>query len=157
MNNLVPNRTGINSIGVRHRLGGGILGIWATDWIHNLHSDPPYPRNALPDPIDLGDHLGNIIPSAGIGVVIGGIVCELARRANTAVSLRRTRLVASSTALAIGLALNNVVETTQGQQAVGWDNVADTKDLFWGVTSSVIAALAIPTRSNHQKEHDIKA
>lgn len=118
------------------------------------------PRDALPEPFDIGDHAGNVNNSLLIGVIAGHIAARIAEHWLPAASQRTSRSVIFAGAVAVGAIANGLVETKFGQKLLG-DEVMqffygdsevgpDTSglDVAYGVAAAGAASFAIIA---HQK------
>lgn len=104
-------------------------------------------RHSIPEPLDLPNHAGNLVPSAPLGYIAG----FYAQRAYTAISRgedspaiakRKARAAMAGAGLAAGLMLNALAETRLGISVSHLANTPDTLDLAYGTAASVAGAAA---------------
>ena len=106
----------------------------------------PGARGALPEPFDVGNHIGNIAPSLYFGHMAANLVGHMSEAANERLvkpekkKLKRKMMLG---ALAVGVIANGLVETRLGISLTGWESTPDSLDFGYGVGAAVLGGLTV--------------
>lgn len=104
----------------------------------------PGTRDVLPEPFDVMDHAGNINGSAqfgyAAGMVAGKYYTHWTNDSEVVPSTRSVRTKMAMGGLAVGLAVNGLIESKFGMKLVHWENTSDPIDFIYGVGAATAAA-----------------
>lgn len=133
-----------------------LLTVAATNSI--LYNTGALDRNKLPEPWDFPDHAGNVTWSLVAGAATGQIVARTVERVSPRASPRIVRAAITVGALAVGTAINWLVESRAGQQLIGNEvmqlafsgrDARDGVDLAYGALAATAASTVVTTNSTH--------
>jgi hypothetical protein len=102
------------------------------------------PRDSLPEPFDISDHINSVIDSSPLGIAASYAVLRAIEYLKPRASPRQKRAAMVTGALALGAAVNSIVEFKFGQSLVSHDivegifntDVRDPIDMVYGTLAA---------------------